>query len=123
MKAALLVFLGGGIGSMFRYLIYKLMGYGTFPIFISTLIINIAGSLLLGFLLGYSLKQGNWSVNSLLFLTTGLCGGFTTFSAFAFENQALLKAGDYLSFCLYTFGSISLGILAIFMGLYLSKLA
>lgn len=107
---------------MLRYLIYKLMGYGTYPVFISTLLINVAGSLLLGILLGYSVKQGNWSENSLLFLTTGLCGGFTTFSTFALENQALLKAGDYLNFSLYTFGSISLGILAIFLGLYLSKL-
>lgn len=123
MKAALLVFLGGGIGSMLRYLIYKLMGYGTYPVYFSTLIVNVVGSLLLGILLGYSVKQGNWSENSLLFLTTGLCGGFTTFSTFALENQALLKAGDYLNFALYTFGSISLGILAIFLGLYLSKLA
>ncbi len=122
MKAAFLVFLGGGIGSVLRYVIYRLMAFGTFPVFISTLIINIAGSLLLGILLGYSVKQGNWSANSLLFLTTGLCGGFTTFSAFAFENQALLKTGDYLTFSLYTFGSISLGILAIFAGLFLSKM-
>lgn len=122
MKAALLVFLGGGIGSMLRYFIYKGMGHGTYPVFVSTLIVNAAGSLLLGILLGYSVKQGNWTENSLLFLTTGLCGGFTTFSTFALENQALLRSGDYLNFFLYTFGSISLGILAVFLGLFLSKL-
>lgn len=122
MKAAFLVFLGGGIGSTLRYLIYKFMGYTTYPVFISTLLINVTGSLLLGILLGYSLKQGNWSENSLLFLATGLCGGFTTFSTFAFENQALLRAGDYLNFSIYTFGSIFLGIIAIFAGLFLSRL-
>lgn len=122
MKAAILVFLGGGIGSMLRFFIYKLLSTAPYPLYVNTLLINVLGSLILGLLLGYSLKQGNWSENSLLFLTTGVCGGFTTFSTFAFENQALLKAGDYLSFSLYSFGSIFLGILAIFVGLFLSKL-
>ena len=122
MKAFFLVFLGGGLGSMFRYLVYKTMAHNTYPMYLSTLAVNIIGSLLLGILLGYSLKQGNLNQNVLLFLTTGFCGGFTTFSTFAFENQALLRAGDYLNFSLYSIGSLVTGILAVVAGLYLAKL-
>ena len=122
MKAFFLVFLGGGLGSMVRYLVYKLMAHTTYPMYLSTLAVNIIGSLILGIILGYSLKQGNFHQNVLLFLTTGFCGGFTTFSTFAFENQALLRAGDYLSFSLYSIGSLAAGILAVVAGLFLSKL-
>ena len=122
MKAFFLVFLGGGLGSMFRYLVYRSMAHTTYPMYISTLAVNIIGSLILGVILGYSLKQGNFNQNILLFLTTGFCGGFTTFSTFAFENQALLRAGDYLNFSLYSIGSLVVGILAVVAGLYLSKL-
>lgn len=122
MKAFFLVFLGGGLGSMVRYLVYKLMAHTTYPMYLSTLAVNIIGSLILGIILGYSLKQGNFNQNVLLFLTTGFCGGFTTFSTFAFENQALLRAGDYLSFSLYSIGSLAAGILAVVAGLFLSKL-
>ncbi|MEJ0102269.1 MAG: CrcB family protein [Bacteroidota bacterium] len=57
-----------------------------------------------------------------MFLTTGLCGGFTTFSAFAFENMNLLRAGDLTNTLLYTIGSVVLGILAVFAGVALIKL-
>jgi fluoride exporter len=79
--------------------------YGTFTV-------NIIGSLLLGVLMGYFLKEGHVSNNVHLFMATGFCGGFTTFSTFAFENQAFLRSGDYTQF-LYYIGSIGLGILAI----------
>lgn len=122
MKAFLLVFAGGGLGSVFRYLVYRLLSNGTFPDHIGTLFVNITGSLILGFILGYSLKGGISNQNTLLFLTTGFCGGFTTFSTFAFENLALLRSGDYLNFSLYVFGSLFAGLLAVFAGLLLSKL-
>ncbi len=84
--------------------------------------VNIAGSLILGIIMGYALKQGNFNQNTLLFLTTGFCGGFTTFSTFAFENMTMLRAGDYLNFSLYSIGSLVAGILAVLAGLFLSRL-
>ena len=121
MKYALLVFLGGGIGSVLRYLVGKLFQgpLGTFPT--GTMTVNVIGSLLIGILVGYGLKNGGLSEPQTLLLVTGFCGGFTTFSTFALENQTVLKTGDYTSFVIYTFGSLFLGISAVILGLFLSK--
>jgi CrcB protein len=121
-KQLLLVFLGGGAGSVLRFLISKnLNALSTIPL--GTLLVNFSGSLLIGFVLGMGLKQEVLSPNTTLLLATGFCGGFTTFSAFSFENQALLKAGDYMNFGIYAAGSIFLGIAAVIIGLWLSKIA
>jgi len=121
MKYALLVFLGGGFGSALRYMVGKLFQdtFETFPI--GTLIVNVVGSLLIGFFLGFDLKNGGLSETQTLVLVTGFCGGFTTFSAFAMENQMFLKSGDYIQFISYTLGSIILGIAAVVLGLIISK--
>lgn len=120
MKQVLLVFLGGGAGSALRFLISKnLNPLTTIPL--GTLLVNIVGSLLIGIFLGLGLKQELLSPNATLLLATGFCGGFTTFSALSFENQALLKAGDYFSFGIYSAGSIFLGIAAVLTGLWLSR--
>ena len=119
-KQALLVFLGGGAGSVLRFLISKnLNSVTTLPL--GTLLVNIFGSLLIGIFLGLGLRQEVLSPNATLLLATGFCGGFTTFSAFSYENQALLKAGDYLNFGMYSAGSIFLGIAAVLIGLWLSR--
>ncbi|MBZ9630756.1 fluoride efflux transporter CrcB [Salegentibacter sp. LM13S] len=122
LKQLLLIFLGGGFGSVLRYLISKSLNFETAFIPFGTFTVNILGSLLLGLILGVAAKSDIFTSNIVLFLAVGFCGGFTTFSSFAFENQALLRSGDYLNFFFYTFGSLILGILAVFLGLFLSKL-
>jgi CrcB protein len=121
MKAVLLVFLGGGLGSAARYLVSRALNsappgfpYGTFAV-------NIIGSLIIGVILGFALKHHSPSSNTALFIATGLCGGFTTFSAFAYENVMFLKSGDYQTFMLYAFGSVILGLAAVFAGIWMAK--
>lgn len=121
-KQLLLIFLGGGVGSALRFLISKNLNQLS-PIPLGTLLVNFSGSLLIGFILGLGLKQEVLSPNATLLLATGFCGGFTTFSAFSFENLNLLKAGDYFNFGIYSAGSIFLGIAAVLFGLWLSKMA
>lgn len=119
MKALLFVFLGGGLGSVVRFLIGKLNIIYTIPL--GTLIVNILGSFLIGLILSYSSKHTNINKELILFLATGFCGGFTTFSTFAYENQNLLKTGDYVHFLLYTFGTFGLSLLAVVLGMFLTK--
>ena len=122
MKHFLLVFLGGGFGSGLRYIIGKYLNdvengipYGTFTV-------NILGSLLIGLILGLAMKSSAITQNQLLLLASGFCGGFTTFSTFAYENHLFLKSGDFTSFALYTIASFVLGFLAVFFGMYLARI-
>ena len=121
MKQLILVFLGGGAGSTLRFIITRLLNFST-GIPYGTLAVNILGSLLIGLLFGLSLRQNLLSSNAMLLLATGFCGGFTTFSAFSYENQSLLKSGDFFQFLLYATGSILAGIAAVYVGFLLSKL-
>lgn len=120
MKTLLYIFIGGGLGSVLRYGLSKYLNAGViFPY--GTLGVNVLGSLILGFLMGVVLKNNLQTSASVLFLTVGFCGGFTTFSAFAFENFNFLKNGAYVSFATYTLSSLVLGILAVFVGFWISK--
>jgi len=122
MKQALMVFVGGGFGSVARYFLGRWLNNMETAIPYGTMLSNVLGSFLVGFILGYLAKSTNISDTQSLLLATGFCGGFTTFSTFAYENHVFLKNGDYLSFLPYTLGSLILGFVAVFLGLYLSKL-
>ncbi|MCL4167426.1 UNVERIFIED_CONTAM: hypothetical protein GTU68_043411 [Idotea baltica] len=121
MKQVLLVFLGGGFGSVLRYIIGKYLNNVENGIPYGTFLANILGSLLIGLILGFAAKNNTLSQNQTLLLATGFCGGFTTFSTFAYENHVFLKSGDFTSFALYTFASFIIGFLAVFFGMYLAK--
>jgi len=121
MKNLILVFIGGGFGSVLRYIIGKGLNNTENGIPYGTFAANILGSLLIGFILGYAAKSEAISQNHTLLLATGFCGGFTTFSTFAYENHLFLKSGDFTSFALYTIASFVIGFLAVFAGMYLVK--
>ncbi|NOQ91881.1 MAG: fluoride efflux transporter CrcB [Flavobacteriaceae bacterium] len=121
MKQALLVFLGGGLGSVARYLLsLKLNNFENAMPF-GTMLANVLGSLIIGLIFGYTAKSGALTENHSLLLATGFCGGFTTFSTFAYENHLYIKNGDYFGMLPYMTITFVLGIAAVFLGLYLSK--
>lgn len=121
MKNFLLVFLGGGLGSMLRYglsgLTARYWMWGNFPA--GTFLVNILGCLLIGLLMGTFNKT---EPVARLLLITGFCGGFTTFSAFSAENLELWQQGQWVTLLIYVVLSLILGIAAVAGGLFLSKL-
>ncbi|MDH6342463.1 CrcB protein [Parabacteroides sp. PFB2-12] len=122
-KQLLWVGLGGGIGSIFRYLtsVWVLKRYAAdFPL--ATFVVNMVGCLLIGLIVGLSFRAQWIDQHMKLFLVTGFCGGYTTFSTFSLENWGLLEAGNYTSLFLNIVGSVLLGILAVWIGLWLAKL-
>ena len=121
MKSFLLVFLGGGLGSTWRYLVASAMNQYSKVLPFGTFTVNILGCLLIGMILGYAQRENTLTSNQTLLLATGFCGGFTTFSAFANENLELIKNGEIFNFSVYTIGSILVGVLAVFIGFYLTN--
>ena len=121
LKEIIVVFIGGGIGSILRFLFNKIeiVSENNFPY--STFISNFLGCFILGLVLGYFIKSENPNSVMFVFLTVGLCGGFTTFSSFSYENLQLLQNGEILTFLIYLLGSLMVGIISVYVGMLIFK--
>lgn len=121
-KNLLLIALGGGLGSVLRYLANINIGkICPFKLYYATFLVNIIGCLFIGLFIGYLQKNNTNNESIKLLLITGFCGGFTTFSTFGLENFNLLQSQNYITSLLYIAASIIIGIAFVGVGIYLSK--
>ena len=111
-----LVGFAGALGALARYGIGSAIGVGTFPW--STLLINVAGSALLGYVLH---DPTRWSTNVTTAIATGFLGAFTTFSTFSFEATALVRSGRASTAALYVVASVAFGLLAASAGYLVAR--
>lgn len=122
MTHLLLASLGGAIGAGMRFLVgnasLRLLGPG-FPY--GTFIVNVIGSLAMGLLIGFLVRRTGTAPEIKIFLTTGLLGGFTTFSAFSLDAISLWERGENMLAAGYVFGSVIISIAALFTGLSIMR--
>jgi CrcB protein len=117
-----IVFLGGGLGAALRHGVNlaaaRLLGTG-FPY--ATMIENVSGSLVMGLLAGYFAFRGGVTQHWQLFLTTGILGGYTTFSSFSLDAALLYERGEIGLAALYVLASVALSIFGLFAGLWIVR--
>lgn len=122
LRTILIVGTGGFIGSVMRYLVQVFVEKGlssTFPW--GTFVANIVGSLIIGIVFGLAEKGSLLSAEWRMFLAVGICGGFTTFSSFAYNNLNMIKEGSFGQLLWNVGGSLFFGILAVYVGIVLVR--
>lgn len=122
MKTLVLIFIGGGLGSVIRFGLGKWISSwhtSTFPY--GTLGVNVIACLALGWIIGLADHKNLLSDSTRLFWTVGFCGGFSTFSTFSAETISLVQSGLHVSGAFYILGSVILCLLATYAGLYLGE--
>ena len=122
LKEFLIVSTGSFFGGGARYVVSQwLQTLTSLPFPLGTFVVNVVGCLLIGFLSGLNYGGGFMPPTTKLLLTTGFCGGFTTFSTFVNEGSALGRDGNFTWLALYIIGSLAVGFLCLLAGNSLAK--
>jgi fluoride exporter len=121
MKNFLLVFFGAGIGGVLRYAIGSVVKWNGTSFPWATFIVNILGCFIIGLVIAFANKNNFFADNFKLMLATGLCGGFTTFSAISLESLQLIKQANIQTALVYIVCSILFGIAACAIGFWIIK--
>lgn len=119
MQSFLIVGFGGFIGSVIRYSLGKIAIPMGFPLM--TIAINIMGSFIIGIVFELARDKESINPNSLLFLQTGFCGGFTTFSAFSLDTMIMFQGGKYLAGSIYVILSVALCLVGTALGIFVAR--
>lgn len=115
------IFIGGGLGSITRFLFTKIPFTKVEYLQLSTLSANFLSSFILGLAVFYWFQKPDMQTNLRLFIITGFCGGFSTFSTFSFEMFTILRTGEPKNAFIYATISLVVGLVAVFSGWTLGK--
>jgi CrcB protein len=122
-RNVLLVALGGALGSVARFLITKAIQGSVITAYpVGTMVVNVVGCLLIGFLYGVFERADMLDPGLRLMLTVGFCGGFTTFSTFMNESVFLMRSGNVFYSAIYLGSSVVLGFFAVLTGSVIAKM-
>lgn len=122
LRMYLLAGLGGFIGTLLRYGVQKIaVSWGSISFPFGTFTVNLVGSLIIGIVYGLTERENLLSPESRIFIATGLCGGFTTFSSFTLDTLTLMRQGQHLYAGAYVFASLLLGIAVTYFGFIITK--